>query len=101
MAQTSDQPTVFPDVLTLAEAAAYLRVSEAEIVELMRRQGLPGRKVGDQWRLLKAAIQEWLRLPEKESFWWKHFGALKDDPYLQDIVEQIYRDRGRPVTEES
>ena len=27
----------FPDVLTLAEVAAYLRVSEAEIVELMRR----------------------------------------------------------------
>ena len=101
MAQTSDQPIVSPDVLTLAEAAAYLRVSEGEIVELTRRQGLPGRKVGDQWRFLKAAIQEWLRLPERENFWWKHFGALKEDPYLQDIVEQIYRDRGRPVTEES
>jgi excisionase family DNA binding protein len=67
MAQTTDQPSVFPDVLTLAEAAAYLRVSEAEIVELTRRQALPGRKVGDQWRFLKAAIQEWLRLPEREG----------------------------------
>jgi excisionase family DNA binding protein len=100
MATTADQPTVFPDVLTLAEAAAYLRVSETEIIELTRRQALPGRKVGQQWRFLKAAIQEWLRLPEKENFWWKQFGALKDDPYLQEIVEQIYRDRGRPSTEE-
>lgn len=101
MAQTTDQPTVSPEVLTLAEAAAYLRVSEAEIVDLTRRQGLPGRKVGDQWRFLKAAIQEWLRLPEKENFWWRHFGALRDDPYLHDIVTQIYSDRGRPVTEEA
>ena len=41
MAQTTDQPAIYPDVLTLAEAAAYLRVSEAEIIELMRRQSLP------------------------------------------------------------
>lgn len=101
MAQTTDQPIIVPEVLTLPEAAAYLRVSEGEIVELMRRQGLPGRKVGDQWRFLKGAIQDWLRTPEKENFWWKQFGALKDDPYLQEIVEQIYRDRGRPSTEES
>ncbi|MGO9115661.1 MAG: helix-turn-helix domain-containing protein [Thermoguttaceae bacterium] len=99
MAQTTDQVTSFPDVLTLAEAAAYLRVSETEIVEMMRRQGLPGRKIGNEWRFLKAGIQEWLRLPEKENFWWKQFGALKDDPYLGAILEQIYRDRGRPATE--
>jgi hypothetical protein len=37
---------MLPDVLALAEAAAYLRVSESEIMDLMRRQGLPGRKVG-------------------------------------------------------
>jgi excisionase family DNA binding protein len=101
MAQTTDQPATYPDVLTLTEAAAYLRVSEAEVVELMRGQGLPGRKVGQQWRFLKAALQEWLRLPEKENFWWKQFGALKEDPYLQEIVEQIYRDRGRPSAEQS
>jgi excisionase family DNA binding protein len=98
MAQTTDQPAIYPDVLTLAEAAAYLRVSEAEIIELMRRQSLPARKVGEQWRFLKAAIQEWLRLPEKENFWWKQFGALKDDPNLEQMVEQIYRERGRPGT---
>jgi len=89
------------DVLTLAEVAAYLRVSETEIVELMRRKGMPGRKVGSEWRFLKAAIQEWLRLPEKENFWWKHFEAIKGDPCLDEMLEQIYRDRGRPATEEA
>jgi excisionase family DNA binding protein len=100
MAQVTEHTTEIRDILTLAEAAAYLRVSEPEIVDLMRKQGMPGRKVGSDWRFLKAAIQEWLRLPEKENFWWKHFGALKDDPNLDEMLEQIYRDRGRPATEE-
>jgi excisionase family DNA binding protein len=98
MAQTTDQATPL-DVLTLAEAAAYLRVSEADVVELMRGQGLPGRKIGGDWRFLRAAIQEWLRLPEKENFWWKHFGALRGDPYLDEMLQQIYRERGRPAAE--
>jgi len=101
MAQTTEQAAVLPDVLTLEEAAAYLRVPETEMVELMRRQGLPGRKVGSSWRFLKVAIQEWLRLPDKENFWWKHFGALKGDPYLDEMLQQIYRERGRPATEEA
>ena len=100
MAQAAGQAPAFLDVLTLTEAAEYLRVPEAEIVDLMRRQGLPGRKIGNELRFLKAAIQEWLRLPEKETFWWKQFGALKDDPFLDEMVEQIYRERGRSVREE-
>ena len=100
MAQTTDPAAVFPEVLTLAEAAAYLRVAETAVTDLMRRHGLPGRQVGNEWRLLKAAIEDWLRLPEKENFWWKHYGALKGDPYLEKMVEQIYRERGRPMTEE-
>jgi excisionase family DNA binding protein len=99
MAQTTEQTTFSSDVLTLAEVAAYLRVSEADIVDLMRRKGMPGRKIGNEWRFLRTAVQEWLRLPEKENFWWKHFGALKEDPYLDQMLDQIYRDRGRPQTE--
>jgi excisionase family DNA binding protein len=48
------------DVITLAEAAAYLRLSETDIVELVHTQNLPCRLVGSEWRFLKAAIQQWL-----------------------------------------
>jgi hypothetical protein len=34
------------EVLTLAEAAAHLRVPEAELAELADRDGVPARKVG-------------------------------------------------------
>ena len=37
-----------PDVFTLKEAAAYLRVSEADGVDLATKHGLPGRQIHDQ-----------------------------------------------------
>jgi excisionase family DNA binding protein len=90
------------EVLTLAEAAAYLRLPEADVLRLARDQGLPGRKVGDEWRFLKAAIQDWLRVAflSKQAFWETHFGALQDDPYLEDMLQKIYQRRGRPESEE-
>ncbi len=51
------------EVLTLAEAAAYLRLSEDDVVRLVHGQGLPGRLVGKEWRFLKPALQDWLRSP--------------------------------------
>lgn len=95
------QPSSSPDeVLTLAEAAAYLRVGEDAVLEAVRRQHLPGRKVRDEWRFLKSALQEWLRTPDDRSFWTTHLGALKDDPYLEEMVKQIYKERGRAAVEE-
>jgi excisionase family DNA binding protein len=90
------------DVLTLAEAAAYLRVPVSEMAALIERQGLPARRVGDDWRILKAAIQDWLRTPTPRSSKQALLdmaGAFKDDPYLEEIVKEAYRQRGRPMTE--
>jgi excisionase family DNA binding protein len=92
------------EVLTLAEAAAYLRVAEPDVLRLVRAQGLPGRQVGDDWRFLKAAVAGWLgtpAAPDPGQFWQTHFGALKDDPYLDEMLKEIYRRRGRPETDES
>src|SRR5262245_8349814 len=88
------------DVLTLPEAAAYLRLAEDAVLEAVRQQRLPARKVREEWRFLKSAIQEWLRVPEERDFWKTHYGALKDDPYLDEMLAKIYQDRGRPMTEE-
>ena len=95
-------PKSLPEVLTLAEAAEYLRVSESDVLDLATKHGLPGRKIGDQWRFLRAALQDWLRSPllQKERLR-ELAGAWKDDPYLDDMLEQIYKERGRPMTEEA
>jgi len=51
------------DVLTLEDAAAYLKVEYGAIRRLLKEQGLPGRKIGDEWRFLRGAIADWLRAP--------------------------------------
>ena len=48
------------EILTLAEVAAYLRLSELEVLRLIDEQSLPTRRIGEQYRFLKAAVQRWL-----------------------------------------
>lgn len=48
-------------VLTVAELAEYLKLSEKTVRSLAGRGDLPGRKVGNQWRFRKQEIDEWLR----------------------------------------
>lgn len=86
------------DVLDLSEAAAYLRLPEDAVLEAVRNQRLPCRTVRGEWRFLKSAVQEWLRLGPATDFWASQIGALKDDPYLEQMVQQIYRNRGRSMT---
>jgi excisionase family DNA binding protein len=92
------------EVLTLVEAAAYLRVREEELLPLVKEQGLPGRQLGRDWRFLKSAIQKWLGTPsstkEQKEGIWAATGSWKDDPYLDEMLEEIYRRRGRPMIEE-
>ena len=92
------------EVLTLAEAAAYLRLSEADIVELIHSQHLPARLAGSEWRFLKAAIQQWLTSGSPTPHSRKEAqlalaGKYKDDPDLKRICEEAYRQRGRPIVE--
>ena len=91
------------EVLTLAEAAAYLRVSEEAIKRLVDEQDMPGRFVGDSWRFLKSALQTWLSTPmpkpSKEAVL-AAIGNWENDPYLEQELKEIYKRRGRPMTED-
>ena len=61
-------PVAVSEVLTLAEAAAFLSVfRRPEIVRLVDEQELPGRTVGDGWRFLRLALQDWLRSSAKRG----------------------------------
>ena len=93
------------EVFTLAEAAAYLRVSEADLLDLVCSQSLPGRFTGHDWRFLKSAIEHWLSLGAPSPQARKEAqlalaGKYKDDPDLMRICEEAYRQRGRPMTED-
>lgn len=47
-------------ILTLAEAANYVRVSQRTMGELARRGQVPGQKVGREWRFLRSSLERWL-----------------------------------------
>jgi excisionase family DNA binding protein len=93
------------EVLTLTEAAAYLRLPEKEVIAAATAQGLPGRLVGGEWRFLKTALQQWLSVSQptaemRKAAQMAAAGAFKDDPDLIRICEEAYRQRGRPITED-
>lgn len=90
------------EVLTLSEAAAYLKLAEADVLRWVEEQALPARRLGSEWRFLKTAIQDWLRAgPSPKSnkvAWMELAGAWKDDPYVEGELAEIYRRRARPMT---
>lgn len=86
-ASSDGEPTpvraaAWPEVLTLAEAAAYLRIPEAELGRIAGSQGPPGRRIGAEWRFSRAAIQDWLRQPSMKESLLRLAGSWKDDPQL-------------------
>ncbi len=93
-------------VLTLAEAAAYLRVSEDDVLRMVHEQGLHARQVGSEWRFWQPAIADWLRTgpqstprkaraahPANEPLL-AQAGTWKDDPLIDEELREIYRRRG-------
>ena len=61
--QDEEDPMSELDVLSLEEAAVYLKVNYSDIRQMLKEQGLPGRKIGSEWRFLRGAIADWLRNP--------------------------------------
>jgi excisionase family DNA binding protein len=49
-----------PDVMTPAQAAAYLQVTEADILQMIEEGTLKARKIGSSFRISKAAVDEFL-----------------------------------------
>jgi excisionase family DNA binding protein len=54
-------PLRVPDILTVPEAAAYLRVSEAEVMRLIDEGKLPAARIGDSFRIARIAIDDFLK----------------------------------------
>ncbi len=50
-------------MLSAAQAAEFLQIDEAVVVEMAESGQLPGRKLGDAWRFSRAALVTWLSRP--------------------------------------
>ena len=56
----SFRPADVPEVLTPAQAATLLQVDEDAVLALAAEGRLPGRRIGDEWRIGRAALVAWL-----------------------------------------
>jgi excisionase family DNA binding protein len=95
------QTVRLPDVLTLEEAANYLRLPKDTVERQAARGLIPGRWIEDTWRFLKAALDDWLRSRDSRTILLQQAGALATDETLPALRAAIYAERGRPETEDS
>lgn len=52
------------NVMTLDEAAHYLRVSRQTTYRLVEAGKIPARKVGHRWRISRFALEKYLDVPQ-------------------------------------
>ena len=53
--------TSVPELLSPAEAAKVLGVSEADVIASLDAGDLKGKKIGTQWRITRAALSQFLQ----------------------------------------
>jgi len=88
-------------VLTLKEVAGYLKIPEEKIEKQVLQGKIPGRRIEDEWRFLKTAVDEWLRSYDTRTILIHQSGVLSDDENLDELRTMIYAGRGRSETEDS
>jgi len=116
-----------PEVLTLAEAAAWLRVSEEVLHEAAVMGTVPGRMINVFWVFSREALLEWINKPKgkvqngelrekgtqfnaasfirpgyseteaEKQSLLSVIGCMADDETLEPMVEEIYRERARDL----
>ena len=52
-----------PEIMTISEAAEYLRISISSLYKLAQGARIPCQKVGRHWRFRRQAIDRWLEPP--------------------------------------
>jgi excisionase family DNA binding protein len=52
-----------PEVMSAEQAAQFLQIDEAVVIQMAEAGQLPGRKLGEAWRFARAALVTWLSRP--------------------------------------
>jgi excisionase family DNA binding protein len=60
MTNTIDKPDTLPEVMTVSEIAALLKVHPVTVRLNAAAGKIPGRQIGNRWRFSRLAITAWL-----------------------------------------
>jgi len=53
------------DILTIEEAANYLRIGKRSLYRLVNEGKIPGKKILNKWRFERESLKQWVREDEK------------------------------------
>ncbi|MGD8584423.1 MAG: helix-turn-helix domain-containing protein [Chloroflexota bacterium] len=70
--------TDFDDILTVQEAAEYLKLAQSTIYRLCQNNQLPARKIGGAWRLSRRGLDEWIANYDNPA-WYSEMMVEDDD----------------------
>lgn len=59
--QQQAAPAAAPDVMSPAQAAAYLQVAEADVMQMIQSGQIKAKQIGTQYRISKAVLDEFLK----------------------------------------
>jgi excisionase family DNA binding protein len=101
MAKVSEKPKVKSQelegtVLTLEEAAYYLKIPKSVLEKQLASGNIPGKNIGGHPRFLKSALDQWLATKDfsKEQLL-TLAGAFAHDESFPDLLEAIKANRKR------
>jgi len=60
-------PDAVSDVMTLTEAAAFLKCCEKTVLKMAKSRIIPSRRVGTGWRFSRLALTKWMQDENKDD----------------------------------
>lgn len=88
---TAERPE--PEVLTLGEAAAFLRVSDDGLRLDAEAGRVPARRVAGEWRFMHDALRDWLSQPSEPT-------ASQSNKALAEHIRLVNREYAHTETDE-
>jgi excisionase family DNA binding protein len=83
----------FGEVLTLDEAARYLRTTRKTLAKLLREGRIPGRRVGRSYRFLRVELAGYLAGREEAETAGEQVRQARE--FLRRLADGLYEGRGR------
>lgn len=82
-------------LMTVEEAAGYLRVGKKTIYRLLNQGKIPATRVGQQWRFNKASIDEWLL--RKPAVTKANILVVDDEEIIRSLFKKTLEELGHKV----
>lgn len=84
------------EFMTVGEVAKYLRVTEKTVYRLVKRGKIPAAKIGQQWRLDKGLIDDWVHRNSVGIS--ANILVIDDEEVIRSYFKEILHEMGHRVS---